>query len=173
MGFLWSLLLMCGWMLYGGAHFYMFACNVTMYNGKIIYTKHLSPTDNKFSVQGLWETVVGIGSCNAWIGWVMSNALLHMGWVSVLTVCQTYQVMWLGMTTNERMNRGRYRHFQAKGGKSPFSRGPIKNTADFMECGCFGMVQPMKIDWMTYFDLEKSVEHEPLLRAPTDNYQYV
>lgn len=154
MGFLWSLLLMCGWMLYGGAHFYMNACQLTLDNGP-------------------WESLISIGSCNPWVGWVMCNALLHMCWVSVLTICQTYQVIWLGMTTNERMNRGRYRHFQAHGGKSPFTRGPIKNFADFMECNCFGMVQPINTDWMTYFDLEKSIEHEPLLRAPTDNYQYV
>lgn len=110
---------------------------------------------------------------NPWVAWVMANAVLHMAWVFVLTICQTHQVVWLGMTTNERMNRGRYRHFQAYGGKSPFSRGPFKNTADFLECSCFGAIQPLNTDWMTYFDLEKTVEHEPLLRAPTDNYQYV
>lgn len=101
----------------------------------------------------------------------MANALLHMSWVTVLTICQTYQVVCLGMTTNERMNRGRYRHFQAKGGKSPFSRGPIKNLFDFMECSCFGLVKPLKTDWMQYFDFDKHVEHEPLLRP--DNFQYV
>lgn len=77
------------------------------------------------------------------------------------------------MTTNERMNRGRYRHFQAHGGKSPFSRGVINNTADFLECSCFGLVKPDQTDWLSHFDLEKSIEHEPLLRAPTDNFQYV
>ena len=121
---------------------------------------------------GLWNSLVTIGSCNPWVGWVMGNALLHMAWVTVLTVCQTYQVVCLGMTTNERMNRGRYRHFQAKGGKSPFTRGPFKNLVDFMECSCLGLVHPLKTDWMTYFDIDKSIEHEPLLR-PTDNFQYV
>lgn len=116
--------------------------------------------------------MLSIGGCNPWIGWIMFNALLHLCWVTLLTICQTYQIVWLGMTTNERMNRGRYRHFQAAGGKSPFNRGPIKNVADFLECSCFGAVQPVTTDWMTYFELEKSIEHEPLLRA-TDNYQYV
>lgn len=116
--------------------------------------------------------MLSIGACNPWVGWVLCNALLHIGWVTLLTICQTYQIVWLGMTTNERMNRGRYRHFQAAGGKSPFNRGAIKNVADFLECSCFGLVQPVKTDWMTYFELEKSIEHEPLLRA-TDNYQYV
>lgn len=152
MGFLWMLLTMCCWMLYGGANFYMQACNVNM-------------------DEGLWNAMVAIGSCNPWVGWVMANALLHMSWVTVLTICQSYQVVCLGMTTNERMNRGRYRHFQAKGGKSPFTRGPIKNLFDFMECSCFGLVQPLQTDWMQYFDFDKHVEHEPLLRP--DNFQYV
>ncbi|XP_053683911.1 palmitoyltransferase Hip14 isoform X1 [Sabethes cyaneus] len=155
MGFLWMLLIMCSWMLYGGANFYVQACNVNM--------------DEVLS--GLWNAMVAIGSCNPWVGWVTANALLHISWVTVLTICQTYQVVCLGMTTNERMNRGRYRHFQAKGGKSPFTRGPIRNLFDFLECSCFGMVQPLQTDWMQYFDFDKHVEHEPLLRP--DNFQYV
>ncbi|XP_062560305.1 palmitoyltransferase Hip14 isoform X2 [Armigeres subalbatus] len=152
MGFLWMLMIMCCWMLYGGANFYVQACSVNM-------------------EEGLWNAIVAIGSCNPWVGWVMANALLHMSWVTVLTICQSYQVVCLGMTTNERMNRGRYRHFQAKGGKSPFTRGPVKNLFDFMECSCFGIVQPLKTDWMQYFDFDKHVEQEPLLRP--DNFQYV
>lgn len=108
----------------------------------------------------------------------MCNALLHLGWVAMLTICQTYQVVWLGMTTNERMNRGRYRHFQAAGGRSPFTRGAVRNTADFLECGCLGLVKPQRVDWQTAFELDGKggggiVEREPLLRTPTDNYQYV
>lgn len=106
----------------------------------------------------------------------MCNALLHLGWVTVLAACQTYQILWLGMTTNERMNRGRYRHFQAAGGRSPFSRGPVRNAADFFECGCFGLVPANRIDWQIAFELDKHavVEKRPLLRAPaSENYQCV
>lgn len=102
----------------------------------------------------------------------MFNAFIHSIWVCVLAQCQTYQIVWLGMTTNERMNRGRYRHFQAKGGKSPFTRGAFNNIIDFMECNCFGLVRPVSTDWMNYFEFDKQAEHEPLLR-PVDNYQYV
>lgn len=153
MGFLWCLLLMCGWMLYGGANYYVNQCKVTL-------------------SEGFWKNLNLIASCNPWIGWVMTNALLHMSWVTVLTVCQTYQVVCLGMTTNERMNRGRYRHFQSNRGKSPFSRGPFYNLIDFLECTCFGLFKPRHINWMEYFDMDKDIEHEPLLRA-TDNFQYV
>lgn len=83
------------------------------------------------------------------------------------------------MTTNERMNRGRYRHFQALGGKSPFNRGPLSNLLDFFEIRtrCFGFHEPRRVDWMTSFEVtdKGGVEHEPLLmRAPAaDNFQYV
>ena len=42
----------------------------------------------------------------------MLMCLFHCIWVSCLGVCQIYQVIFLAMTTNERMNASRYRHFQ-------------------------------------------------------------
>lgn len=83
-----------------------------------------------------------------------------------------FQISCLGMTTNERMNRGRYSHFIANGGKSPFSKGPLKNMVEFFECRCCGLVKPETKDWLTSFDLEKNIEHQPLLRHK-DNFQYV
>lgn len=57
------------------------------------------------------------------------------------------QVVCLGMTTNEQLNRGRYRHFQARGGRSPFSRGPLNNCADFFEWRLCGLLAPRARDW--------------------------
>lgn len=154
MGFLWMLLVMCAWMLYGGGIYYIDIC-------------HLNVDD------GLWNALEIVGTCTPWIGWVMANAFLHILWVTILTICQSYQIVCLGMTTNERMNRGRYRHFMALNGKSPFSRGPIKNLIDFFEWSWCG---PQKRDWLTYFDLEiekGTIEQEPLLRLQQDNFQYV
>ncbi|KAH8388908.1 hypothetical protein KR215_006168 [Drosophila sulfurigaster] len=149
MGFLWMLLIMCAWMIYGGSKYYVNECNVHF--------------------DDFLTAMRAIGNCNAWVGWVMGNALLHMSWVILLTICQTYQVICLGMTTNERMNRGRYRHFQAKGGHSPFTRGPLLNLIDFLECNCFGLVQPRRVDWMNYYDYDaqvhQTIEKEPLLRG--------
>ena len=80
--------------------------------------------------------------CKPWVAMAVLNALFHISWVSTLAVCQTYQIVWLGMTTNERMNLGRYTHFRkrssAKGGsaavsvESPFSRGHWNNLVDFL-----------------------------------------
>ncbi|XP_037933783.1 palmitoyltransferase Hip14 [Teleopsis dalmanni] len=161
MGFLWMLLIMCAWMLYGGTSFYLNECNVRF--------------------DDFLEGLRRISNCNAWVGWVMGNAMLHMSWVVLLTVCQTYQMICLGMTTNERMNRGRYRHFQAKGGKSPFTRGVFNNLVDFLECTCFGLVKPKRVDWMNFYEMDielnKKIEQQPLLRSgeslDAPNYQYV
>lgn len=155
MCFLFMLMIMLSWMIYGGVSFYSVACNIVIEDG-------------------LWEAIQTVSSCNPWVGWVTLNAFLHLTWVTILTACQLYQIVCLGMTTNERINRGRYQHFQALGGKSPFTRGPFNNFIDFLECGCFGLFHPKKIDWLNYFDLkdDKNIEHEPLLR-PTDNFQYV
>ena len=50
--------------------------------------------------------------CSPWVVMMLAMSLFHCVWVSCLAVCQLYQVIVLAMTTNERMNAGRYRHFQ-------------------------------------------------------------
>lgn len=58
------------------------------------------------------------------------------------------------------------------GGKSPFSKGPIKNLLEFFECKCFGALQSDSKDWLNSFEIDKHVEHQPLLRHK-ENFQYV
>ncbi len=149
------LLAMCAWMIYGGFKFYANVCEIQYEDG-------------------LWNAIMIVGSCYPWVGWVTANAILHFTWVTALTICQLYQIIFLGMTTNERINKGRYAHFQAKNGISPFTRGPFYNMIDFLECHCFGILQPKTIDWLNNFEIniDQSIEHEPLLRT-TGNFQYV
>ncbi|VVD02579.1 unnamed protein product [Leptidea sinapis] len=104
-GFLGSLVVMCSWMVWGGAQYYGARCGA-------------SPA--------AWPR------CNAWLGWVLLNAAFHLFWVSVLAACQLYLLVCLGMTTNEQLNRSRYAHFAARGGRSPFSRGPLRNLVAFL-----------------------------------------
>ncbi|XP_028041893.1 palmitoyltransferase Hip14 [Bombyx mandarina] len=108
-GFLCSLILMCCWMLWGGARYLRDQCPAPA------------------------EPLAWV-SCNGWISWVMLNAAFHLFWVTVLTGFQMYLVVCLGMTTNEQLNRGRYKHFQARGGRSPFSRGPLANCLELLGC---------------------------------------
>ncbi|CAG9836359.1 unnamed protein product [Diabrotica balteata] len=155
-GFLASLVIMCLQLLYGSVKYWQNApdCNITS-------------TSDSF-----WKSVVTIGQCNTWVAWVAVNALFHSIWVFMLFVCQMYQITCLGMTTNERMNRGRYAHFISNGGKSPFTKGPLMNLIEFFECSCFGIAKPEQKDWLTSFSLDKNIEQQPLLRHK-DTFQYV
>ncbi|CAK1544798.1 unnamed protein product [Leptosia nina] len=138
-GFLISLMAMCGWMVWGGVQYYQTACPASAFS---------------------WPY------CNAWLAWVLVNAVFHLFWVTVLTCCQLYLVVCLGMTTNEQLNRGRYRHFQRLGGRSPFSRGPLNNLADFLQLRLCGLAEPRRTDWATA-GLD---ETEPFIAPPQ---QYV
>lgn len=88
-GFLFNLVIMCIWMCYGGVLFYRDVCDIE-------YT------------DGLPSAMFVVGNCQPWMAWVMANAFLHFMWVTILLICQLYQILWLGMTTNERMNRDRW-----------------------------------------------------------------
>lgn len=127
--FLVSLLAMCAYTLWGCWRYFEVTC---------------SPAEGEYETAA--EAVVGWARCTPWVAWVALNAAFHLFWVAVLTCCQVYLVVCLGMTTNEQLNRGRYRHFQARGGRSPFSRGPLLNCADFFELPLCG-VTPRVRDW--------------------------
>ncbi|XP_058804479.1 palmitoyltransferase Hip14-like isoform X2 [Phymastichus coffea] len=91
--------------------------------------------------------------CDAWIMWVTLNISFHLGWVGLLLACQCYQITALGMTTNERINANRYRHFR-KG--NPFHRGAIQNIADFCECDFCGVSVKPRIDWLHAYELKQT-----------------
>lgn len=124
-GFLASLLVMCAWMLWGAAQYFTSVCGAAS-GGTVLL---------------VWL------QCSPWLAWVSLNAAFHLFWVTVLSCCQLYLVVCLGMTTNEQLNRGRYRHFQARGGRSPFTRGPLNNLADFFQCRLCGLLAPRPRDW--------------------------
>ena len=70
------------------------------------------------------------------------------------------------MTTNERINAGRYKHFSdpdAGGGerRSPFDRGPVQNAVDFFGCRCLGACKPATTDWRSVYRLDEVVTSDP------------
>ncbi|KPJ16263.1 Palmitoyltransferase ZDHHC17 [Papilio machaon] len=145
LGFLASLLVMCAWMVWGGVQAVRAQCA-------------LAP-----GARALLDAL----RCNAWLSWVMLNALFHLFWVAVLTGCQLYLVVCLGMTTNEQLNRGRYRHFQARGGRSPFTRGPLNNCADLLGVRLCGLAAPRDTDWAAAGlddEPDTDTDTEPMLR---------
>ncbi|XP_042222045.1 palmitoyltransferase ZDHHC17-like [Homarus americanus] len=129
-----------------------------------------------FSKQGIWSSLGSVGTCEPWVAWVGANATLHALWVATLLGCQLYQVLILGMTTNERMNCYRYKHFQVgkKGEvRSPFHHGVWQNLQDLLNWQCFGIFKPDRTDWLHIYTLSESAEDKQPLLSQSDMYQYV
>lgn len=104
---------------------------------------------------GFVGTIYKMCHCNPWVAFVAVNAGLHFMWVATLTICQIYQVAILAMTTNERMNVGRYTQFHTgRRGvfKSPYDRGCWQNLVDFAEWRCYGLLRPVKENWLDRFE---------------------
>lgn len=133
--------------LYGGIMFYKISCNVA-------------------AEDSLWNSILVFNSCSLWVLWMILNALFHVFWVTILTTIQIYQIVFIGMTTNERINRGRYKHFVELDGKSPFHLGPWHNIADFLRCSCFGLCKVKRKNWMVFYNNSEShvIKNGSLLR---------
>ncbi|KAL1116290.1 hypothetical protein AAG570_005785, partial [Ranatra chinensis] len=157
MGYLIMLLVMCIFFLYGCVSFWNVLC----------------PEVHKADIwTGIWLRA----QCDSWVFWVAIHALLHSVWVTMLFACQMYQtflsaqISILGMTTNERMNAGRYGHFSSAG-RSPFHHGYCQNVVDFLQLKCFGLCRPDPTDWMNRFHVHTPLEQEPLLEK--DIYEFL
>lgn len=116
--------------------------------------------------EGILIASVRAFTCAPWVSWGFFMASFHSIWVGALLSCNLYQVLWLGMTTNERMNAPRYSHFKDGSGhiKSPFSNGLLQNTADFFNISICGLVRPRKIDWMKIYSAQN-------FQGPQDNWR--
>lgn len=136
----------CGFIIFGSMRFLSMAYQFNKQTNNY----------NVFNV--IWEILI----LDSWVSWIMINAILHSLWVSVLLGCQIYQIIWLGMTTNERINAARYEHFipHGKGYKSPYNRGKCQNLLDFIQCHCFGIRYLNKQVWFNYCDFNYFTEKE-------------
>uniref|UniRef100_A0A8B9MC11 Palmitoyltransferase n=1 Tax=Accipiter nisus TaxID=211598 RepID=A0A8B9MC11_9AVES len=94
MGYLFFLLFMICWMIYGCISYWGFHC------------------ETSYAKDGFWTYITQIATCSPWMFWMFLNSVFHFMWVAVLLMCQMYQISCLGITTNERMNARRYKHFK-------------------------------------------------------------
>ncbi|XP_006817985.1 palmitoyltransferase ZDHHC17-like [Saccoglossus kowalevskii] len=158
-GYLFFLEIMIIWCLYGTIQFWNGEC------------------ETNFEEDGIFAWLFQVMKCSPWVFWTSVNALVHVVWVGLLFICQMYQISALGMSTNERMNQTRYKHFRHEKGRirSPFNNGYIRNIVNFFEIRCCGLCRPMKIDWKTQFDMDiqstGSYTYKPL--STQENYQFV
>ncbi|XP_022647269.1 palmitoyltransferase ZDHHC17-like isoform X1 [Varroa jacobsoni] len=111
-------------------------------------------TGRNYKLHNGEASTLTVMSESGWVSWVMANTLLHSIWVWCLFWCQMYQIVVLGMTTNERINCSRYSHFSRdpRGNVvSPFSRKSMwNNFADFFDIG------RTRTDWTKVHTLEEA-----------------
>uniref|UniRef100_A0A8C7XJ90 Palmitoyltransferase n=1 Tax=Oryzias sinensis TaxID=183150 RepID=A0A8C7XJ90_9TELE len=138
MAYLFFLLCMICWMIYGCISYWRVHCATT------------------YAKDGFWLYLTQIASCSPWIFWMFLNSIFHFMWVAVLIMCQLYQIAALGITTNERMNARRYKHFKvtATSIESPFNHGCFRNLVDFFEIRCCGLIRPVTVDWTKQYTIE-------------------
>jgi hypothetical protein len=70
---------------------------------------------------GYFKLMYSFCMCNSWVAFFSLVAVINVLWIGALGFSHLYQVA-IAMTTNERMNYQRYRHFGTKNGKffNPF-----------------------------------------------------
>jgi palmitoyltransferase len=91
---------------------------------------------------GFWNTTRNYLICSPALCWLMLNAALHVLSVSGLFISQFRQVAFMGMTTNEVMNKYRYSYLQGR--KSPFDHGCVANVIEFF-------LRRKKTDWSNIY----------------------
>ncbi|KAI7792092.1 palmitoyltransferase ZDHHC17, partial [Triplophysa rosa] len=137
-GYLFFLLCMICWMIYGCICYWRIHCATS-------YTK-----------DGFWMYITQIATCSPWMFWMFLNSVFHFMWVAVLIMCQLYQIAVLGITTNERMNARRYKHFKvtATSIESPFNHGCMRNLINFFDLRCCGLLRPVAVDWTSQYTID-------------------
>ncbi|CAL8079723.1 unnamed protein product [Orchesella dallaii] len=122
-----------------------------------------------------WD-FIHVVSFEPWITFMSLQAAFYGIWVLGLMICQLYTILWLGLTTNERLNRTRYAKrfgFANMNLSTNSNPGVVKNFIDFFELESFN---PGKTDWMRVFPQdqeESSVDSQPFIRDKWDSFQYV
>uniref|UniRef100_A0A665VD63 Palmitoyltransferase n=1 Tax=Echeneis naucrates TaxID=173247 RepID=A0A665VD63_ECHNA len=136
MGYLFFLLCMICWMMYGCISYWRIHCATS------------------YAKDGFWLYLTQIASCSPWMFWMFLNSVFHFMWVAVLIMCQLYQIAALGITTNERMNARRYKNLKGSISWRSLVHGCIRNLIDFFEIRCCGLIRPVTVDWTTQYTIE-------------------
>uniref|UniRef100_A0A668AGR8 Palmitoyltransferase n=1 Tax=Myripristis murdjan TaxID=586833 RepID=A0A668AGR8_9TELE len=137
MGYLFFLLCMICWMMYGCISYWRIHCATS------------------YAKDGFWLYLTQIASCSPWMFWMFLNSIFHFMWVAVLIMCQLYQVGLLLLT--HPLHPAQIHSQHILGGKLPLkfiSHGCIRNLIDFFEIRCCGLIRPVTVDWTTQYTIE-------------------
>uniref|UniRef100_UPI00398EAC63 putative palmitoyltransferase ZDHHC13 isoform X2 n=1 Tax=Pristiophorus japonicus TaxID=55135 RepID=UPI00398EAC63 len=82
--------------------FFLFTVVAWMSYGTIAYWSLHCVTN--YEKDGLWAFLTQIISCSPWIVWIFLLVVFHSSWVTFLLLNQLYQILYLGLTTSERVS---------------------------------------------------------------------
>lgn len=130
------------------ALFFLTMVNIWAIYGTILYwSNHCEMSYDK---NGGWISFTEIVSCSPWVLYIFILIVFHASWSTTLLILQLYQIVFLGLTSHERITLWR----QSKRSKhplslrkTPYNHGCLQNLADFFQCRCFGMFKPSTVDW--------------------------
>lgn len=126
-----------------------------------------------------WKTALAIAWCDPWLVYCFANAVFYAIWTTLLFGAHFHQMVWGGVTTNERINVDRYAEFSgglvwAKDGytrglccgpsgclcglpQCPYNRGVIGNLSDLCRIR-LGAHKP--VEWRHLYEMKEFVESE-------------
>ncbi|CAG7828506.1 unnamed protein product [Allacma fusca] len=104
-------------------------------------------TKNSPEVNGFLSNCLQNTCLSYFATWVFIMAVITL----VLLLLQIYQIVWLGMTTNERLNWKRYHqelYSSYPSNVSPFNEGILRNMFNFIEIDFWNNISPQdRVDW--------------------------
>ncbi|XP_067930855.1 palmitoyltransferase ZDHHC17-like [Watersipora subatra] len=104
--------------------------------------------------------IIDVIRCSPWVSWIFLHCCVHLVFVGILLSNMVYQIAYLGITTNENINKFRYKHLKKDGVfYNPFNRGPVQNCVDTMRWSCCGLCRPSHTDWKTVYKLNNNREY--------------
>ncbi|KFV60080.1 Palmitoyltransferase ZDHHC13, partial [Tyto alba] len=127
---------------------------VWLLHGTLLYWSNHCATS--YDQDGAWTYFTQIIHCSPWVSYIFAIACFHTAWASLWLMVQLYQIVFLGLTSHERMNlliqRKSSKHPVALR-RTPYNLGCFQNLADFFQCSCFGMLKPNVVDWTKQYNL--------------------
>ncbi|XP_014677485.1 PREDICTED: palmitoyltransferase ZDHHC17-like [Priapulus caudatus] len=113
--------------------------------------------------EGIWTKVKYLMSCQAWAAMYFCLAAVFAIPIVFLLLLQLYQVVFVAMTTNEKLKTSKYEYFKGTDGKfrNPFNHGPCRNLINFFNIRCFGLLVPRRYDWHRMYDIDSTPMDTP------------
>ncbi|XP_064019110.1 palmitoyltransferase ZDHHC13 isoform X2 [Pogoniulus pusillus] len=140
-------------------YYLLFLSFLTMTGACLLYGTLLywsSHCATSYHQDGAWIYFTQITLCSPWVSYIFAIACFHVAWASLALTLQLYQIVFLGLTSHERVNlltqRKSSKH-PVSLRRTPYNLGCFQNLADFFQCGCFGMFKPNAVDWTKQYNL--------------------